>query len=1207
MLDSDILAGDAGPDQATLGTAGASYHSTSDCNDNDKPKFQIISDVSSEPQAESTRNNISLNHKEQAELDQTLFLNEQVIELQSRTDIFNQEVMNLLWSSKDMMENFLISQDFEEADQGLELLQKAIELHLREDNFKAWLCSLADCFQEMVKRENVNTGVFKSVVTLMEQFISSQDPDIEEANVLLTLLQSHSGEASPRMDLALIQKCQNDLSSAQKGFELLNRGLKVLTCAKQSRDISEVDNALKIIEEAIQVTPDTDGSTKSDYKLMQLQILGDAFHLRSQLLDDPSDIEKAISLKQSVVDVTSDGHAEKGLRLMELGIVFTSKFDLCGELNDIGNAISLLQQAVDLTSNDDPNKPYMLSSLGSAFQSRCEHQGEPNDAKQAIILLEKAVSLTHDNDPNKASRLKSLGSAFELQFDCNGEISNIDNAIVILQKAADLTPDGHPYKASCLNNVGSAFQSRFEQLGEFDDIERAIDALQKANDLTPSDHAQKALIINNLGIAFQSQFEHLGQLNNIERATSLLQKAVDFTSDNHFNKPSMLSNLGNAFQSQFEHLRQFNDIEKSIDFLQRAVDLTPDDHAKKPLRLKNLGRSFQLRFEHFGELEDIKKAISIMQKAIVLTPNGHVNKAYMLSHLGTALQLLWKFSKDQQYYDQACSAYQEASLQSSGPPYFKLEAAIKWAEIATSPDLAMTAYERVFELIPQVVWLGQAVSKRYKELPGLGQIINAAVATAISDKNPEKAAEWLEEGRSIVWSQVLQLRSPLDHLYQQHPEIAKELEKVSQALDNAVSSSLNHTTTEEEAAHHTLASRYDDLIAEVRKLDGFDCFMKPKKLSQLASAGVNGPVIMINVHRTRCDALALCPSEKIIPIPLPHFSSECAQGMLSKLTTILYVNAVRLDHDEERVMHPALSEKETHDNLKSILADLWFKVVHPILAEIKDLINVEQGHLPHITWCATGPLVFLPLHAAGIYETGKPTKISDFAVSSYTTTLTALLTGIHKIEQNAQKTPDILIISQPNTPGYTPLPGTLKEVDVIQKHASPEHVYHITHEEATIEAVTNAMSKYSCIHFACHGIQDLQDPLDSAFALYDARLKLKVLMKVSLKNARLAFLSACQTATGDGKLPEEAVHLAAGMLAIGYPSIIATMWSIGDKEAPVIADKVYECLLSHHGDSEDQGKNFTPAYALHKAVKHLQEEVGETKFLKWVPFVHFGA
>ncbi|KAK7467673.1 hypothetical protein VKT23_004726 [Stygiomarasmius scandens] len=144
------------------------------------------------------------------------------------------------------------------------------------------------------------------------------------------------------------------------------------------------------------------------------------------------------------------------------------------------------------------------------------------------------------------------------------------------------------------------------------------------------------------------------------------------------------------------------------------------------------------------------------------------------------------------------------------------------------------------------------------------------------------------------------------------------------------------------------------------------------------------------------------------------------------------------------------------------------------------------------------------------------------------------------------------------------------------------------------------------VHLACHAIQDLANPLDSAFALYDGKLKLDHLMGLSLGNAELAVLSACQTATGDDKLPEESVHLAAGMLAVGYPSVVATLWSIQDGDAPIIANKFYEELLGYLDSSQSFNTGLSPAYALHNAMKMVQNEVGIMQFHRWVPFIHFG-
>ncbi|KAI0033892.1 hypothetical protein K488DRAFT_46758, partial [Vararia minispora EC-137] len=120
------------------------------------------------------------------------------------------------------------------------------------------------------------------------------------------------------------------------------------------------------------------------------------------------------------------------------------------------------------------------------------------------------------------------------------------------------------------------------------------------------------------------------------------------------------------------------------------------------------------------------------------------------------------------------------------------------------------------------------------------------------------------------------------------------------------------------------------------------------------------------------------------------------------------------------------------------------------------------------------------------------------------------------------------------------------------------------------------------------------DPRKSASALYDGRLELTTLMAKSMDDATLAFLSACQTVTGDAKLPEEAVHLVAGILAVDYRSIVGTMWSVGDNDALLVADEMYGCLREDpaHLDGGLEHESGT-AYALHGAVKTLRESVGE--------------
>jgi CHAT domain-containing protein len=154
---------------------------------------------------------------------------------------------------------------------------------------------------------------------------------------------------------------------------------------------------------------------------------------------------------------------------------------------------------------------------------------------------------------------------------------------------------------------------------------------------------------------------------------------------------------------------------------------------------------------------------------------------------------------------------------------------------------------------------------------------------------------------------------------------------------------------------------------------------------------------------------------------------------------------------------------------------------------------------------------------------------------------------------------------------------------------------------ATPDIVLEAIGDHSWVHFACHASQTVHDPTSSAFYLHTGTIDLSTITKKSLGRKAFAFLSACQTATGDLDLPEEAVHLAAGMIMAGYPTVIATMWSIGDSDAPLVADHAYSQMLKDGKPDISKASG-----ALHQALSVLRGKVGENNFIAWVPYIHIG-
>ena len=209
--------------------------------------------------------------------------------------------------------------------------------------------------------------------------------------------------------------------------------------------------------------------------------------------------------------------------------------------------------------------------------------------------------------------------------------------------------------------------------------------------------------------------------------------------------------------------------------------------------------------------------------------------------------------------------------------------------------------------------------------------------------------------------------------------------------------------------------------------------------------------------------------------------------------------------------------------------------------------------------------MFLPIHAAGLYDTVRPQpgdKVFDFVVSSYTPSLSILARSANHGTIVGHEL-CLLAVCQPLSDGLPPLQGVITELEYMKEVIKNSSC--VTLLESTVgmvEEVLGLMKGVDWVHFACHGIQDPMNPTDSGLCLAnERRLKVSDMITLSHSCGGLAFLSACQTVTGDKDLSDEVIHVAAGMLFAGYSGVIGTMWSISDRVAPDVARDVYEVLF----------------------------------------------
>ena len=182
-----------------------------------------------------------------------------------------------------------------------------------------------------------------------------------------------------------------------------------------------------------------------------------------------------------------------------------------------------------------------------------------------------------------------------------------------------------------------------------------------------------------------------------------------------------------------------------------------------------------------------------------------------------------------------------------------------------------------------------------------------------------------------------------------------------------------------------LAREWEDLIAQVRALDGFEDFLKPPRLRDLLPAAERGPVVIVNVSRWRCDAL-IVRRDGVTPHELPGLTLDeavaRADAYLSALSSAEAADLRRLAAQEaqagetprdvaRRRLAASRDLEEAHRQVDEMLAGLqgwmWDTIAEPVLDALgyTEAPAGDEAKWPRIWWCPTGPLTILPLHTAG--------------------------------------------------------------------------------------------------------------------------------------------------------------------------------------------------------------------------------------------------
>jgi CHAT domain-containing protein len=182
-----------------------------------------------------------------------------------------------------------------------------------------------------------------------------------------------------------------------------------------------------------------------------------------------------------------------------------------------------------------------------------------------------------------------------------------------------------------------------------------------------------------------------------------------------------------------------------------------------------------------------------------------------------------------------------------------------------------------------------------------------------------------------------------------------------------------------------------------------------------------------------------------------------------------------------------------------------------------------------------------------------------------------------------------------------PLPEAADEVRAIGRLYGPESSEVLIGSDASEEQFKRDAPRFDVLHLATHGIADGGAPMFSALALApgskdeDGMLEAREIAELRL-HARLAVLSACDTARGQFDAGEGVIGLSWAFMAAGVPTLVVSAWKADSAATEQLMVEFHRELLT----------KLPVAEALRRAMIKLRQNPRYSHPYYWAPFVAVG-
>ncbi|KAF9783588.1 hypothetical protein IL306_009168 [Fusarium sp. DS 682] len=608
---------------------------------------------------------------------------------------------------------------------------------------------------------------------------------------------------------------------------------------------------------------------------------------------------------------------------------------------------------------------------------------------------------------------------------------------------------------------------------------------------------------------------------------------------------------------------------------------------------------------------DLEEAIETARQAVELTPNDHPDLAGRLSNLGNKLEGRYEWTGEMRDLEESLTNLLQAWSCLNAVPFHRVKAAAKCLKLLAKQHRVNQGIDlgrKILDLLPSVHTRALGRNDQQFVLSTFAGVASNLCSFLLSANRLSEALEYLEQGRAIIISQLLDDRSDLSSLRQDHSQLANRYE----SLVDEVNAPTRQTTPGVVEAlsrkrRQEAAAELGRCLKEIRCVPGHERFMLGQTVAEMQECITEGSIVVINITDFRSDAI-IVSNNSLRTIALPELSAP----------------KVRLWIRKDWSTKKKSEQRGKNEQFLDYLSWLWHVCVKHIVAEISTSQTHPSEGLPRVWWIGSGLASSMPFHAAGVHTRGSKENAYCRMISSYTPSIKALAYAQNQAKRAqealvAQDANTMLIAAMPTSPkgpgdkkAPKNLPGVEEEMReiLILTHS---HMRATVHTHPSADQVLEVLKTCRIAHFACHGISDYSDPSNSGLILQRStgpdetlvqdRLTVQRVSDLRLRYAQIAYLSACSTAENKAaRLSDEAIHVVSGFQVAGFPHVVGCLWPAGDSECVEVAKRFYSLMLQRNQSAIN---NNGVASALQEAVMAVRTD-DLSMSLNWAQFVHYG-